>query len=455
MPNFKAAVITAGAMFLFCMQANASHFRYGHINWSQVQENTVKVKVQNAWQRDGYFCIDPATQASTPCSGADGLAGVGDVVADGLGGNTLDWGDGSSTGELLYVVTSVDPANNWLFTEALDEASLPDIDTSIEHSYAVAGNFLANLSNCCRTDRVEGGNEHINNPGIGYSVETLVNAGSSNSSPISIMPPFKLCPVNAVCRFKVPATDPDGDILKFRFSSADEAGGSFNQPSGATIDPNTGEFSWDTSGAELAETGNNTLYSTQIIIEDESSKVAVDFFIQLVDEGTSAPPVIEPPVGSAAICNTTQVVNIGDTKTFTITSTDPDAEDAVSLNVAGLPQDATMSPVLPISGNPVSSAFAWTPDLSQAGVHLIEFNSTSTNGGAMQCPVTLSVLAQCDIDGNAIVDKSDIQGIFAMRNMSALGPLDPHDADGDGSITVRDARFCVTRCTAPGCNAAE
>jgi len=56
-----------------------------------------------------------------------------------------------------------------------------------------------------------------------------------------------------------------------------------------------------------------------------------------------------------------------------------------------------------------------------------------------------SVLA-CDIDGNGVVDRNDISAIFAARGTQAL-PGDPRDTDGDGLITVNDARYCTLRCT--------
>ena len=57
----------------------------------------------------------------------------------------------------------------------------------------------------------------------------------------------------------------------------------------------------------------------------------------------------------------------------------------------------------------------------------------------------------CDIDGDADVDRDDVSAILAYRNMPATGPYDPMDVDGDGWITVGDARRCVLECTLPRC----
>jgi hypothetical protein len=49
------------------------------------------------------------------------------------------------------------------------------------------------------------------------------------------------------------------------------------------------------------------------------------------------------------------------------------------------------------------------------------------------------------------VDRQDVALIVAARSTPASGPDDPRDADGDGMITVLDARRCVLECTVPQC----
>lgn len=64
-------------------------------------------------------------------------------------------------------------------------------------------------------------------------------------------------------------------------------------------------------------------------------------------------------------------------------------------------------------------------------------------------PVVNQPLA-CDVDGDNDVDRDDLGQIFAARNRPAA-PADPRDNDGDGIITVLDARQCVLNCTRPRC----
>jgi len=57
----------------------------------------------------------------------------------------------------------------------------------------------------------------------------------------------------------------------------------------------------------------------------------------------------------------------------------------------------------------------------------------------------------CDVNTDNVVDRSDIQAIFGLVGTQASGPDDPADLNGDGLITINDARGCVLQCTNPRC----
>ncbi len=56
----------------------------------------------------------------------------------------------------------------------------------------------------------------------------------------------------------------------------------------------------------------------------------------------------------------------------------------------------------------------------------------------------------CDVDNNGQMDRNDISAIFLARN-TFVPAGDPRDADGDGVITVGDARICTSACSKPQC----
>jgi hypothetical protein len=406
-----AALVVTLALGL-ATPARATHFRYGQISWTPISGTKVAFTVQGSWRRNDNPtfnpCVSTTTTSIVPCSGLDGFPLPGDVIREDIGDTQLVFGDsstpaGSPGGRgLYYLITSVDPTNNWLFGLALDANSLPTVDTTIEHTYATAGTYTARIDSCCRISPTVTPNAHINNPDLDYKVETRVVAGTVNSSPVTTMPPIVICPQDSLCTFVVPATDPDGDPITFRLSTALEADNSnFRQPgppsapNSAGIDPLTGIYSWDTAGATLGPVALNTLYSTQVTIEERDGsnvvkgKVAVDFFIQLV------PHVNEPPTFSAPACGSTINASTGVPLGVNVAASDPDAGDTVTLNVAGLPPGATMTPPLPTSGNPVSSLLSWTPLVSQAGTYVVNFSATDDSSQQALCPVTIVVLSHC------------------------------------------------------------
>lgn len=57
----------------------------------------------------------------------------------------------------------------------------------------------------------------------------------------------------------------------------------------------------------------------------------------------------------------------------------------------------------------------------------------------------------CDADGDYDVDSNDIAAIGATKGTPSSGSGDLRDVDGDGMITVLDARQCVQSCTLPKC----
>jgi hypothetical protein len=78
-----------------------------------------------------------------------------------------------------------------------------------------------------------------------------------------------------------------------------------------------------------------------------------------------------------------------------------------------------------------------------------------TAGAAGFCAAILMLsgpvsAATCDLDDDGFVDIRDIRTLTARRNEPA-STGDPADADGDGVITVLDARRCVLQCTLPRC----
>jgi hypothetical protein len=86
-------------------------------------------------------------------------------------------------------------------------------------------------------------------------------------------------------------------------------------------------------------------------------------------------------------------------------------------------------------------------DDNGAGVGAV--NEGFENNNVHNATANLCVAA-CDVDADGDIDKRDIDAILRARGQVAQ-PGDPRDADRDGSITVRDSKLCIQRCTRPNC----
>ena len=105
-----------------------------------------------------------------------------------------------------------------------------------------------------------------------------------NRSPVSSMPPVVNVKQGGIQRFRVPAIDRDPDThLQFRVGRGAEAGYPlFFFIPGLTIDPDTGEVTWDTSGLTPG------FYAEQFVIEDYSASTG-EFRTSVAVDPQSAP----------------------------------------------------------------------------------------------------------------------------------------------------------------------
>ena len=85
-------------------------------------------------------------------------------------------------------------------------------------------------------------------------------------------------------------------------------------------------------------------------------------------------------------------VQPGETVSFEVAAEDPDSTADVTLSVAGLPPGATMTPALPLTGNPVSSQFLWIPtDADADSTHAVTWTAQDAEGLSRTCTVTIHV----------------------------------------------------------------
>lgn len=335
-------------LLLSSIESQATHFRTGTISWTEVSPGVVEFDIQQGWRRSFF-----------------GSPNVGDVISPG----SFIFGDGNAT-SISLTVTSVDFAEDWVFGTF-----------STTHTYSSTGNYTAYWNGCCRISTLE------NAPDASYRVETIVNVGAGNVPPVSSISPV----VNVVngltnAAIPVPASDPNGDPLTWRFSTSAENGmpASANPPAGMTINSTTGVINWNTVGLTA---GNQ--YAVAVAIEDGLTKTMIDFVVEIVEAGTNTAPAFHshhmPTAGSVL------VYDIGDNISLSFGAEDVNTSQTVTLNGTGFPVGAVLTPSLPTGGNPVHTDFTWTPQLGDEGSYLINLTATDDQGAQVSYSFTIVV----------------------------------------------------------------
>ncbi|MEJ8757626.1 putative Ig domain-containing protein [Pontibacter sp. H259] len=322
--------------------AQASHFRYGNVSWRWVSGNTVEFKISQSWRYTAFY----AEQGQTVNPG------------------DFNFGDGTIAAIPLQV-TAVNKVDDWMYGEAI-----------ITKTYASAGNYKAHFSGCCRVTELK------NNADGNWNLQTMVTIGNGNSAPVTTLPAMVNLPQGKTdAAFTMPATDPDGDALTFSLATSEEMGGGTN-PSGLTVNATSGNIKFSTAGKEIGE-----LYNAAITVTDSrGAKVTTDFVILITAQST--PPVFDYSITPAS--QAVYQVAPGQQVKFTVKAHDSDVADKLMLQATGLPTAAILSPALPVNGNPVQSAFTWTPKPESIGTYVINFIAQDLKG----VQATTSVIIQ-------------------------------------------------------------
>ena len=382
---YKSGILIIALLFagsLFSTPAEASHFRYGTLSYTADGSGTVNFTLVAAFRRSGYSG-----------SGSDGNPVTGDIITETIGGTGLSFGDGSSTGTLRFEVISYDVADNFIIGVALE----PGTDNrGIPHTYSGAGPFEAEVNGCCRISDLN------NRSNSSYQLITQVYPQVDNDSPTTSLDPIvRVNESDASYMFTVPATDSEGDDLRFRVATSSEAGGGSGTPT-FSINSTTGEVTLDATQL----TGFNTFYTEQVIIEELDgngnvrTQTPIDFFIRPVEAIGTAPEVAISPSGPLTVA-------VGSPVSYAVEGTDADNDDITLNTSSALPSGASLSTALPQTGTPpVSTTFNWTPSSGQQGSYVFNFSVEDETGLQDQESITVNVVLPGCPSGLAIADEA-------------------------------------------------
>ena len=359
----------------------ASHYRHGTISWRIVSGNTVEFKISQAWANYGNWSI--------------GQTGYGD---------RLYFGDGQNS-YFKVVATAVNTSENWYYGEA-----------TITHTYANMGNFVAYFSSCCKIGQLS------NNANARWRNETIVNVGSGNDSPVTTMAPIiNMQTGTTAATFQVPASDPDGDTLTYRLATYAEILG--GQPSGISIDSNTGVITFNTNGRPV-----NGLWNAAIVVEDGQTKVINDFIIKIVQQSN-------PPVFDYTVTPTNgQVYQIspGVPVNFSVKADDTDPGAIVSLQSIGVPPGASVT-LSNQNTSSITGAFSWIPTASNLGTNVINFLAQDNVGAQVSTSVTILVSLKPQFD----IPPTPAEGVHNVYNPGDVISYNIQASDPDPLDVVR------------------
>jgi len=204
--------------------------------------------------------------------------------------------------------------------------------------------------------------------------------------------------------FTVTASDPDsGDTVTLSATGL---------PAGASFTPGTGAFSW-TPTYEQSGTHDVTFTAT----DDGTPNLDDSETITITVNNVNRPPVLDP-IGDKS-------VNENEDLSFTVTASDPDSGDTVTLSATGLPAGASFIPA--------TGAFNWTPTYEQSGTHDVTFTATDDGTPNLDDSETITITVN-NVNRPPVLDPIGDKSIDESQNLSFI--VTASDPDAGDAVTL-------------------
>ncbi len=256
---------------------------------------------------------------------------------------------------LSFVATSTDPDGDTLTYSAtnLPPGALFDAATGAfvwTPDFTQAGSYTVTLAA-----------SDDGTPSMSVSESIVITVDPTNRTPILNTIGNKQVEEGQLLTFTLVATDPDGDTLTYS---------ALNLPSGASLHPTTGTFTWTPS-----YTQSDNYMDVELTVTDSGSPIGVASELITITVGNINRP-------AEFTSDATYEVPEGQALSFVLTAVDPDG-DALMYSVGTLPAGASF--------NASTATFSWTPTTSQAGVYPITFTAIDNGDPAISVPHEVTV----------------------------------------------------------------
>jgi len=322
--------LTLLSLLMLPLLGNATHYRAGEITYRQIRLLTYE--------------ITAVTYTDPRMTGADRPS----IEID-LGDNTIKTVDRiNGNGTIIR-----NDANNQIKKNIYRTT----------HTYSGPGKYLISLEDPNRI----AGIRNINNGQsveIPFYVESYLNiiSGNYNESPVLLLPPIDVGCRNRIFTHNPAAYDPDGDSLSFTLIPPKRGRGqdvqNYTTPffsDSFSLDVNNGQVTWTTP-----QIGGP--YNIAIKIQEFRKGILIGFVVRdmqifIYDNCINRPPAI------VAVQDT--CIEAGELLRKTITATDPDGGQRITLEPYGGPFVQVVSPATLGPNNegisPLNSTFNWKP----------------------------------------------------------------------------------------------
>jgi VCBS repeat-containing protein len=233
---------------------------------------------------------------------------------------------------------------------------------------------------------------------------TTITVRETNSAPILIGVPMTASTSElAVYSFDADATDPDIPVQMLTYSIT-------SAPSGASIDPATGVFTW--SPIESQGPGN---YSFKVRVTDNGvPAMHAEKDVTITVSELNSPPNLASPGN--------QSISWGNLLTLTLSAVDNDVPGNI------LTFSISNGSLAGMTLNPGTGEFAWTPTADQIGTHSVTFRVTDNGSPSFTDEKTIVITVgkrstMVVYNGETSDQYSDIASLSANLTDASGGPL--------------------------------
>lgn len=311
-----------------------SHYRGGSVSHDISAAGLIHLEVYHAWRSDAL--------GSAQFSLFTGPDGTGTNKGNFTAGALTNVATGTEQGGAAFTVRNED------FT--------------FNGSTLSAGTYYARWTSCCRVSGIN------NAPESSWALETKIvyQPGVETAGPTILPATVDVIAKGYEYRQNLDSIDPDGTPINYSFLL-----GSTSPTFGPTTD--IPGISVDQLGNVVISAANTTslangrwVYKAEVT---DGSGATAQRDVLLVAQTTSGGVNNNAPVLATIGPKT---VAVGTPLTFTVSATDADAAQTLTLRSQLLPEGATFAPA---TGNPATRTFTWTPTAGQEGTYQVNFEA--------------------------------------------------------------------------------